>query len=178
MLRKDSESGLVSPDGREWSKQPRWRQDFPLDLAQEEYVSRRDFTAFMVLISGAFAVGQAWIVAENYLRRRRGAPEIREIASLDELPVGGSVTFHYPSERETCVLVRLDQERLVAFDQSCTHLSCPVIPRVAERRFDCPCHHGTFDMESGQPTGGPPRRPLARIRVAVTGGKVFATGLA
>lgn len=178
MKTSQDEMARSSPDGRPWSEQPRWRQDFPVDFEQDEYVSRRDFTAFMVLVSGAFAVGQAWIVAQNYVRRRRGKPEIREIASLGALAVGSSLTFHYPTEREQCVLVRLGPDQLVAFDQACTHLSCPVIPRVAERRFECPCHHGSFDLESGQPTAGPPRRPLTRIQLAVTGDKVFATGYA
>jgi nitrite reductase/ring-hydroxylating ferredoxin subunit len=174
----DSDVVNISPDGKEWREQPRWRRDFPIDIQQDEYISRRDFTAFMVLISGAFAVGQAWIVAENYLRRRRGRPEIREIASLASLPVGASMTFHYPTEHDICVLVRLGEDRLVAFDQACTHLSCPVIPRVSQKCFECPCHHGKFDLESGQPTAGPPRRPLTRIQIAVTGDKIFATGVA
>lgn len=178
MNQADSDVVNVSPDGKQWRDQPRWRRDFPIDIQQDEYISRRDFTAFMVLISGAFAVGQAWIVAQNYFRRRRGRPEIREIASLTSLPVGGSMTFHYPSEHESCVLVRLGEARLVAFDQACTHLSCPVIPRVAENCFECPCHHGKFDLESGRPTAGPPRRPLTRIQIAVTGEKVYATGFA
>lgn len=53
----------MAPDGRPAAEQPRWRQDFPIDAAQDEYVARRDFTKFMVLTSLAFAVGQLWIVA-------------------------------------------------------------------------------------------------------------------
>jgi len=177
MSRDVEPADAASPDGAPWRAQPRWRQDFPVDVEQDEYVSRRDFTRFMVVISGAFAVGQLWIVAQNRLRRRRGQPEIREIASVDSLPIGGSLTFHYPTERETCVLVRLDERRFVAYDQACTHLSCPVIPRVDEGRFACPCHDGSFDLESGRPLAGPPRRPLVRVQLSVTGGKVYATGL-
>ena len=178
MAHDDLADDRVFPDGRPCAAQPHWRRDFPIDLDQDEYVSRRDFTAFMVLISGAFAVGQAWIVAQNYVRRRRGKPEIREIASLGALAVGSSLVFRYPTELDQCVLVRLAEDKLVAFDQACTHLSCPVIPRVAERRFDCPCHDGTFDLETGQPTAGPPRRALTRIQLAVDGDKVYATGFA
>jgi Rieske Fe-S protein len=101
-----------------------------------------------------------------------------EIARLSELPVGAAITFRYPTASEICVLVRLDEQKLVAFDQACTHLSCPVIPRVAEKRFECPCHHGSFDLESGRPTAGPPRRPLTRIRIEVAGDRVLANGYA
>jgi len=171
-------NGTIAPDGRPSTEQPRWRRDFPIGVDADEYVSRRDFTSFMVLISSAFACGQLWIVAQNAWRRRRGEPPLKEVARLSELPVGGALTFRYPTESDVCVLVRLDERRLVAFDQSCTHLSCPVIPRVSEQRFECPCHHGSFDLESGRPTAGPPRRPLTRIRIEVVGDKVMANGYA
>jgi nitrite reductase/ring-hydroxylating ferredoxin subunit len=178
MNRVPDEGGTVAPDGRPYAEQPRWRRDFPIGVEADEYVSRRDFTSFMVLISSAFACGQVWIVAQNAWRERRGKPPVMEIARLSDLPVGATLTFHYPTKNETCVLVRIDERRLVAFDQACTHLSCPVIPRVAENRFECPCHHGSFDLESGEPTGGPPRRALARIKIVVAGDKVLATGFA
>jgi Rieske Fe-S protein len=93
-------------------------------------------------------------------------------------PRQASTTFRYPTEHETCVLVRIEEHKLVAFDQACTHLSCPVVPRVAENRFECPCHHGSFDLESGRPTAGPPRRPLTRIRIVLAGDRVLADGYA
>ena len=178
MTRNHDEGATHTPDGRPWSEQPHWRRDFPIDIETDEYVSRRDFTSFMVLISSAFACGQLWIVGQNAWRERRGKPPLKEIARLSELPVGASTTFRYPTESETCVLVRLEERKLVAFDQSCTHLSCPVIPRVDENRFECPCHHGSFDLETGRPTAGPPRRPLTRIRIDVAGDRVLANGYA
>ena len=68
----------IPPDGRLDAEQPRWRDDFPIDLPQDEYVARRDFTKFMVLTSFAFAVGQLWIVAENFFRRRKEPLPVRE----------------------------------------------------------------------------------------------------
>ena len=178
MNRDPGESGTTAPDGRPALEQPRWRRDFPIGVEADEYVSRRDFTSFMVLISSAFACGQLWILGQNAWRLRRRKPPVKEIARLSDLPVGASLTFHYPTDAETCVLVRMEDRKLVAFDQACTHLSCPVIPRVTERRFDCPCHHGSFDLESGRPIAGPPRRPLARIRIDLAGDKVLANGYA
>ena len=178
MNRTPEEGGTFAPDGRAWPDQPRWRRDFPIGVEADEYVSRRDFTKFMVLISSAFACGQLWIVGQNAWRARRGIPPLKEIALLSTLPVGGSRTFRYPTEGNGCILVRLTETKLVAFEQACTHLSCPVIPRVSEKRFECPCHRGSFDIESGQPTAGPPRRPLARIRIELVGDKVLANGYA
>jgi Rieske Fe-S protein len=41
----------------------------------------------------------------------------------------------------------------------------------------CPCHEGYFDLESGRPLAGPPRRPLPRVLVEVRGQDIYATGV-
>ena len=66
IARTNHESGaadrtVTPPDGRAMADQPRWRQDFPIDAAQDDYVSRRELTKFVVLTSAAFVVGQWWI---------------------------------------------------------------------------------------------------------------------
>lgn len=177
MSDRDPQILTIAPDGQPAAEQPPWRRDFPIDAPNDEYVARRDFTKFMVLTSLAFVVGQWWIVLENFFRRNNSRFPIREIARLDDIPIGGSLVFDYPEAHQPAVLVRLDQLRLIAFDQKCTHLSCPVIPRVDEGRFFCPCHEGSFDLTTGRPLAGPPRRPLSRIRVEVRDQRIFAAGM-
>jgi nitrite reductase/ring-hydroxylating ferredoxin subunit len=174
---RDHDRLTVAPDGRPEADQPRWRQDFPVDWPQDEYIARRDFTKFMVLTSFAFAVGQLWILTRDIFRRSRRASPAREIAAVDEIPVGGSRIFNYPGEHEPALLVRLDESRFVAYDQRCTHLVCPVIPQIEAGRFHCPCHEGSFDLVSGRPLAGPPRRPLKRVRLEIRAGRVFAIGI-
>jgi Rieske Fe-S protein len=165
------------PDGRPLEEQPAWRRDFPIDSPQDHYVERRDFMKFMVLISAAFTAGQFWIVAENWLRRRRGQPLLRRVASLDDVPVGGSLGFAYPGEHDDCLLLRLEPDVLVAYSQKCTHLSCAVLPQSEQGRLYCPCHEGIFDLATGRPLAGPARRPLMRIILDVRGRDVFASGI-
>ncbi|HEX7294247.1 MAG TPA: hypothetical protein VF251_00760, partial [Pyrinomonadaceae bacterium] len=62
MIRREREELTIPPNGRSLDEQPKWRQDFPIDWPQAHYLSRRDFTKFMVLISLAFTAGQFWIV--------------------------------------------------------------------------------------------------------------------
>src|SRR5688572_3696333 len=52
----------LPPDGQPEAAQPRWRQDFPIDWPEDEYVSRRDFVKFMGLVSLSFVAGQFWIL--------------------------------------------------------------------------------------------------------------------
>ena len=81
----------VPPDGGAYHDQPQWRNDFPIDWAQDEFVERREFTKFLVLTSFAFVAGQVWIALQNFSRKRQGRPPIRMIARLDAVPVGATM---------------------------------------------------------------------------------------
>src|SRR6187401_2078704 len=72
----DREQITIAPDFAPAEAQPAWRQDFPIDVPQDLYVERRDFMKFMVLMSAAFTLGQLWIVAQNWFRKRTGQPSI------------------------------------------------------------------------------------------------------
>jgi Rieske Fe-S protein len=173
----DRDQITIAPDFAPADSQPAWRQDFPIDWPQDLYVERRDFMKFMVLTSAAFIVGQMWIVVQNWYRKRSGQPAIQRIASVDDVAIGSAVTFAYPDEHQPCLLVRLTLSEFVAFNQKCTHLSCAVIPRPAEGSFFCPCHEGRFDLRTGEPTAGPPRRPLTRVVLDISGRDIYAVGV-
>ena len=170
----DREQVTIAPDFAPVEMQPAWRQDFPIDWPQDVYVERRDFMKFMVLTSAAFTLGQLWIAAQNWYRKRSGRPGIQRIAALDDLDVGHAIGFTYPNPQERCLLVRLTTTDFVAFGQECTHLSCAVIPRPAEGAFYCPCHEGRFDIRTGVPTAGPPRRPLTRVVLEMRERDIYA----
>jgi Rieske Fe-S protein len=156
--------------------QPKWRRDFPIDTAQDGYVARRDFTKFMGLTSLAFVVGQFWIALQNQWRKARGKPPSVAVARLDELPIGAARTFHYPSATDPALLLRPGADTLLAYSSQCTHLQCPVLPQMAAGRLHCPCHAGHFDLRTGAPLAGPPRRPLPRIALQVRDGQIYAVG--
>jgi Rieske Fe-S protein len=176
MSPSDGEQDRDYPDGRPLAEQPRWRQDFPTDVPEDQTLARREFTKFLVLTSGAFVAGQCWIGAMSLLKDDRPPPEKR-IAAESDVPAGGVVEFRYPTEDDPCLLIRLRGGRLVAYGQNCSHLSCAVIPQPARGQLHCPCHNGAFELEEGRPIAGPPRRPLPRITLAVREGVIYATGV-
>jgi Rieske Fe-S protein len=96
---------------------------------------------------------------------------------VDDITVGAAIGFTYPNEHDPCLLVRLTPSEFVAFGQKCTHLSCAVIPRPEEGSFYCPCHEGRFDLRSGVPIAGPPRRPLTRIVLERRRQDIYAVGV-
>src|SRR5215213_6747234 len=83
MTTRNPDQLSIPPDGRPYHDQPQWRNDFPIDWPQDEFVARRDFTKFLVLTSFAFVVGHAWIVLENFLRKRRGQLPVTRIAAAE-----------------------------------------------------------------------------------------------
>lgn len=167
----------VPPDGSSSAQQPRWRRDFPIDSGEDDYVSRRDLVKYVVLTSGAFAVGQLWLVYEKFFGKRQPQSEPLPVAKLNELVVGGAKTFHYPEGSTPRLLVRTGPSAFVAYDQQCTHLQCPVVPVVEQGKLHCPCHNGWFDLATGSPIAGPPQRRLPRVLVEVRDEDVYATGV-
>jgi nitrite reductase/ring-hydroxylating ferredoxin subunit len=177
MNQSDPELYTVPPNRLSDDVQPRWRNDFPIDWPQDHYVARRDFTKFLCLTSFAFVVGHLTIAYQNWRRRRRGEPPIMEIASAGAIPVGGAIVFHYPDKAEPCLLLRTAEDEFLAYSQKCTHLACAVTPKFKESQLLCPCHKGYFDMTTGRPLAGPPRRPLPQITLERRGKRIYATGV-
>lgn len=175
---KDPEILTVPPDGRSYVEQPRWRQDFPVDRPQDEYITRRDFARFLILTSIAFTAGQFWIPARDFFRRRQRAFPVLPVVKTGEIPIGGALVFQYPEkENNARILVRLAERWFVAYDQQCTHLLCPVIPKPESGVLHCPCHQGAFDLATGRPVMGPPQRPLPRVALEIRDDTVFATAV-
>lgn len=151
---------------------PIWKRDFPYTSAGEEEITRREFTRFLVLASGAFAAGGGLMSLWASLRKvNTGEP--RAIVALSEVEVGGSYLFQYPTPDDPAILVRPTSFQVLAFSQICTHLGCVVF--WADGEFECPCHEGYFDL-NGRPIAGPPERPLGRIETEVRNGVIWAIG--
>jgi Rieske Fe-S protein len=173
----DPEQVTKAPDGRPMEEQPAWRRDFPIDVPQDNYVARRDFMKFLVLTSLAFTAGQLTIAGSSLVRGNSKAADEKRIASLQEIPIGGTIPFSYPGGNDPCIITSVDEQTLLAYSQKCTHLSCAVIPEPQKGTIHCPCHNGVFDLKTGRPLAGPPRRPLPKITIEIRGDDVYATGV-
>jgi nitrite reductase/ring-hydroxylating ferredoxin subunit len=159
---------------------PRWQEDFPIGWEDDHYVTRRDLAKFLTLGS-ALLVGANAAVAISGLTRTVRAFTPQRIAATNALGPGESLLFRYPTEEDSCILVRTKRGALVAFSQVCTHLSCAVIYRAADDRLFCPCHNGVFECRDGTsgaaPIAGPPARPLPRILLEDRSDGVYAVGV-
>ena len=152
----------------------RWKKDFPVPSADDSDVTRREFAKFLGLTSIAFLIGTCAVAGRKLARRFfREQSSAIAVAGVEEMPIGGYKLFRYPTENDPCILLRLEEEKFVAFDQRCTHLSCPVYFNASSRQLICPCHEGAFSVDDGRPLAGPPKRPLAQLSVSTKNAKVW-----
>ncbi|PPJ76893.1 hypothetical protein CV019_02405, partial [Staphylococcus haemolyticus] len=81
-----------------------------------------------------------------------------KIADASAIKVGEAVEFAYPEKHDSALLVRLGDNEYKAYQNTCTHLKCPVFWSGERGELVCPCHHVLYDVQTGIPFAGPPRR--------------------
>ncbi len=160
---------------------PKWREDFPFESEGDDFITRRDFTRFLCVISAGFATGNGWILWKSLKNSDKVLPTV-EVCKTGDLEPGKWMVFRYPDEKTPAMLIRRLNGDFIAFLQKCTHLACPV---AYEKNRDnkgealsCHCHNGTFDIDTGEGLTGPPRelRPLPRLKLQIEGDRVLAVG--
>jgi Rieske Fe-S protein len=156
--------------------EPLWRDEFSVDQATDRYVTRRQFSKFLILTSLGMFVGNVWILIRSWLSPIASF-QPRVIGTVDDLGIGEVKLFSYPTEEDPCILVRTAADRFAAYSQKCTHLSCAVYYAKEENRLECPCHEGYFSVEDGRVLQGPPPRPLPRLVLQRDGNNLIATGI-
>src|SRR5215217_5835669 len=122
-----------------------YQAEFPYERDEEAQVTRREFCNFLGLTSAALFVGAAGFAAKS-------AWDTRETPALAPAPINGAETlalnsalnFHYPTEKDSAILIRTETGEYHAFGQKCTHLACPVYYASENKRLECPCHEGAF----------------------------------
>jgi Rieske Fe-S protein len=155
------------------------QSEFPYDRDQEAQVTRREFCNFLFLTSTALMLGAAGFAAVSAIEASSEKKyEALRIDGAEALNIGAALNFRYPSKHDPAILIRAADGEYYAFDQKCTHLSCPVYYSQSHDRLECPCHEGGFDVKSGKNIYGPPPRPLPQIRLEKRGnGEIWAVGV-
>ncbi len=156
---------------------PKWSEDFPLQNKEDSSVSRRDFIRYLALVSFGFFAGTLGVCGKTIFKNMGHAKPFRKrIIAKDDIKIGESYVFAVEGYEEPAILVRLDEDRFVAFGQKCTHLQCPVIWKKDEKILFCPCHRGAFNGETGDVLYGPPERALPKLKIEIVSGDVYCVG--
>lgn len=89
------------------------------------------------------------------------------LASASQAPPPGELA-RYEADGTPVAVANVDG-RLYAFADTCTHKQCSLSDGdLADTEVVCPCHHGAFDVATGEVTAAPPTEPLATYAVRVT----------
>jgi Rieske Fe-S protein len=155
-------------------------------------VTRRTFTLAAIgtaLAAATSIAGAALAFVLGPLRRRapgESAPlDLGPASAFEALRAGTSGPEEVVVERtvEDGYMRRRMKERfavipdvkaasgLAALSTTCTHLGCGVSWNGARKAFLCPCHGGEYGP-GGEVLAGPPPRPLTRLPLVVSGGRV------
>jgi cytochrome b6-f complex iron-sulfur subunit len=138
--------------------------------SQPQPVPRRRFLgwAFGVSLVGLF--GQAGVALFQFFKPRV------EPGTFGGEVVAGQVGEFQPGtvshiSKGRFYISRLEDGRMLALWQRCTHLGCTVPWRQDEGQFHCPCHSSLFNTR-GEVLGGPAPRPLDIFPIAIADGQV------
>jgi nitrite reductase/ring-hydroxylating ferredoxin subunit len=143
--------------------------------ACQECMSRRQFAK----TAGRTGIAAFVAAASTYLSGCFGRGKYAEkvIGQVEELPVGGSKIFQYPTADRPCLLIRASADNYVAYSRLCTHVQCPVSYDAQSMEIVCPCHGGIFSVTDGSVLQGPPQHPLPKIVLDRRGDELVATGV-
>ncbi len=70
------------------------------------------------------------------------------------------------------ILIRTQDDKLIAYDAVCTHLDCTVQYKKEMGVIWCACHNGKYDL-NGRNISGPPPKPLMAYRVTLKGDEIL-----
>lgn len=116
---------------------------------------------------GAFLASLAYPILKMIFPPEREPDQvILPAADYAGIPVNSVKTFSWG--RKPGLLKKTERGELVAFVGVCTHLDCNVTYLPDQKKFFCACHEGWYD-ENGTNIGGPPPRPLPRLKVSREG---------
>jgi Rieske Fe-S protein len=141
----------------------------------ESYLARRRFLCGMIGGGAAALAAGVSVPLGCYTGNLRDEPPPKFVELPENqyrLPPGKSKLIMYGRIPALLIQTPGPNSSLRAFVATCTHFDCTVGYREQENQILCACHGGSYDLD-GNPTGGPPPRPLRPFHVGFRNEKLI-----
>ncbi len=145
-------------------------------------IGRKGLLQLGVCALGATLIGAPYLgAALRYLYPAQGQGGRDLAVSLDTLHfvngVAGPIQyeFHKGEADAADIFFVQDGSSYAGFEQTCTHLGCPVAWNPTAAQFQCPCHGSKFNRQ-GTVVAGPAPTPLYKHAVVRSGRDLIVTG--
>ena len=126
--------------------------------------------AIYLLLPPKLRKAALWVNAGDISKLQPGAP--MEMVFRQNRVDGWKID----SEKSSAWVVKLPDQRVVAFGPQCTHLGCAYHWDENRHYFLCPCHNSVFGPD-GAVVSGPAPRPLDRYETRIEKGELFLGAL-
>ncbi len=157
-----------------------------IEAAETEEISRRKFLVTVTLgVGGVSALAIGSVLATSFIGPALGKKQVLWVpaGSLETFSVGDVSTVQLRYEEQSAfyrqeiikpVLIwrHPDENEIVVYNSTCTHLGCTVHWDTTKNQFLCACHGGAFNLDGSVQTGPPPR-PLDRLAFRVDSGNLL-----
>jgi arsenite oxidase small subunit len=151
---------------------------------------RRGITRRQALIGGgvvAAGAGAAAVIIATSGDGEEGELPRQTVAKVSDLRENEPVSFDYPLEGQSSILVDLgdevpggvgDNNSIVAYSALCQHMGCEVQFVSDGGYILCPCHQSKYDpAREGNVIQGVAQAPLPKIELEIDGDDVVAVGV-
>lgn len=100
------------------------------------------------------------------------------VGNISQVPVNSALAFLLASNGDPGLVIRLTQNKLVAYDATCTHAGCTVNYDPTTQALICPCHGAAFDPSNNAAVlAGPTSLPLTSVPVNIdSSGNIHVKG--
>jgi len=143
---------------------------------KKEKFGRRIFIKGTLAATSLAALGGFIYPVFRYLFPTIGRATVKRVETfkmaLSEIHTGEARLFKF--KRKAAILIRKNEQELVAMSAVCTHLGCIVKFSEKEQMLICPCHGAKFDI-TGKVLAGPAPTPLQIYATKVDDGQVIVT---
>jgi Rieske Fe-S protein len=179
------EMHVCRPRRVERSKVKLWERRIFVTLSEEKKASRRKFFANgLKAVTALFGLGlgiplTGFFISPAIKKEERDWIGVAALSQLrDNEPT--RITYQHTRKdgwvqsqtRKSIFIIKLEDGKIAALSNRCTHLGCGVDWNARSGSFTCPCHGGIFNAQ-GIPVEGPPSKPLIQLLTKVEANTIF-----